>query len=65
MYRTALAYYAGNAEVAGTVAKLGPTVSFTGTWYDPDDGTGKWDVYVEFERSSFLAMEVEKISTFG
>lgn len=45
--------YDGDAEVVGKSATAGGVVTFSGTWHDPEDGTGQWDVYVEFEQPEF------------
>lgn len=41
--------YSGEAEVVGRVTTSPDLLEFTGTWHDPADGTGQWDVYVAIE----------------
>lgn len=36
--------------MVGKLATAGDIVTFSGTWHDPEDATGQWDVYVEFEK---------------
>jgi hypothetical protein len=38
--------YKGTAKVMGNVIHSRNTLEFTGTWHDPDDGTGQWDLYL-------------------
>lgn len=50
MYRFTSDSYQGDAEVIGQISSTKDVIDFTGTWHDPEDGTGVWDVYIEFER---------------
>lgn len=52
MYSNTYAEYKGEAEVVGKLVTSGDIVTFSGTWHDPEDATGQWDVYVEFEKPS-------------
>jgi len=52
MYMFTDGSYKGEADVVGRVSVHDGVVTFTGLWHDPNDETGKWDVYVEFEDPS-------------
>ena len=45
--------YKGEAEVVGQVSQGKDVIDFSGTWHDPKDETGVWDVYVEFRKPTF------------
>jgi len=41
--------YKGEAEVIGHLTSGRDVMDFTGTWHDPKDETGVWDLYIEFK----------------
>lgn len=40
--------YEGEADVLGQTTCINGLVRFTGTWRDPRDTTGPWDLHIEF-----------------
>jgi hypothetical protein len=54
MYMFTDGRYEGEADVVGQVTVHDGIVTFNGTWHDPEDQTGKWDVYFEFSESDHI-----------
>jgi len=52
MYMYTDGSYKGEADVVGRTSVHDGIVTFTGSWHDPQDNTGEWDVYLEFEEPS-------------
>lgn len=60
MYRFTNDAYQGDAEVIGQISSTEDVIDFTGTWHDPEDGTGKWDVYIEFARPDTITFTYDE-----
>lgn len=48
MYMFTDGSYKGEADIIGHATKGKDLIDFAGTWHDPEDETGMWDVYIEF-----------------
>lgn len=46
--------YQEEAEVIGQISSNDDVIDFSGTWYDLEDGTGEWDVFIEFAKSDTI-----------
>jgi hypothetical protein len=60
MYRFTDESYKGDAVVIGHISSNEDVVDFTGTWHDPEDKTGVWDLYIEFERPETITFTYDE-----
>ncbi|WP_305825753.1 hypothetical protein [Massilia brevitalea] len=60
MYRFTDDSYQGNAELIGQISANEDVIDFTGTWHDPEDETGVWDVYIEFEKPDTITFTYDE-----
>jgi len=60
MYRVTDDSYKGDAEVIGQISSNKDVIDFTGTWHDPEDETGVWDLYIEFERPDTITFTYDE-----